>query len=54
MLNYNDLYEMLRKEKYSEQMQQLDKSIVSEFAEYLKSLRSQSDTDSDLYADSVL
>ena len=37
MLNYNDLYELLRKEKYSEALQPLSKKFVEEFKDYLES-----------------
>src|SRR3989344_4252770 len=36
MLEYNELYEYLRKEKSSEQLQSLPKDFTSQFAEYLK------------------
>jgi len=35
MLNYSDLYEYLRKEKYGDQLQHLPKNFISEFSEYL-------------------
>lgn len=35
MLSYNDLYELLRKEKYAETLQQLPKDFVEEAGEYL-------------------
>ena len=45
MLNYNDLYEFLRKEKYSEQLQHLPKDFVQQFSEYMASKRKEfSDT----------
>src|SRR3989344_4851921 len=36
MMSYNDLYELLRKEKYSEPLQQLPKNFLSEFSGYIK------------------
>lgn len=36
MITYNDLYEALRKERYSEQLQPLQKGFVKEVAMYLK------------------
>lgn len=36
MITYNDLYEALRKERYSEQLQPLMKDFVKEVASYLK------------------
>lgn len=36
MITYNDIYEAARKERYSEQLQQIPKNFVSEFSKYLK------------------
>ena len=36
MITYNDIYEVLRKEKYTEQLQPIQKNFISEFASYLK------------------
>jgi DNA replication initiation complex subunit (GINS family) len=36
MITYNDIYEALRKERYSEQLQPLLKDFVKEVADYLK------------------
>jgi DNA replication initiation complex subunit (GINS family) len=36
MITYNELYDALRKERYSEQLQMLVKTFVKDFAEYLK------------------
>jgi DNA replication initiation complex subunit (GINS family) len=36
MITYNDIYEALRKERYSEQLQPLLKDFVKEVAEYIK------------------
>lgn len=36
MITYNDLYEAARKERYSEQLQQLPKNFLGEVADYLK------------------
>lgn len=35
MIGYNELYELLRKEKYSEPLQQLPKKFLTDFKEYL-------------------
>jgi len=35
MLTYNDIYEALRKEKYNEQLQPLEKNFIKEVASYL-------------------
>ncbi len=36
MITYNDIYESLRKERYSEQLQPLPKKFIQEVAEYIK------------------
>ena len=53
MLNYNDLYEILRKEKYSEGLQLIDKNFLCEIVEYLKELREKASGETDLFADSI-
>lgn len=53
MLNYNDIYEILRKEKYSENLQLIDKNFLEEFVEYLKDLREKSSGESELFSDSL-
>jgi len=53
MLNYNDLYEILRKEKYSESLQPIDKNFLNEFSTFLKNLREESSSESDLFSDSI-
>nr|AQS33642.1 hypothetical protein [uncultured archaeon]AQS34297.1 hypothetical protein [uncultured archaeon] len=35
MITYNDLYEILRKEKYSETLQPLQQNFIQEFSEYI-------------------
>ena len=39
MISYNDLYEVLRKEKYSEALQVLPKGFVEDVSEYLSERR---------------
>lgn len=53
MLNYNDLYDLLRKEKYSEILQPLPKNFIAEISEYLSDKKDQSSKEEDLFADSV-
>lgn len=53
MLSYNDLYELLRKEKYGENLQQLPKNFVDDVTEYLNDRKDQSSNGGDLFADSV-
>ena len=53
MLNYNDLYETFRKEKYSENLQPIEKNFLTEFSQYLKELRKESTGESDLFGESI-
>ena len=54
MLTYNDLYDLLRKEKYSETLQQMDKNFLTDFAEYLKKLREETKIESDLFSNTTI
>lgn len=51
MISYSDLYELLRKEKYSEALQPLPKLFIAEVSEFLKDKKSQSSKDDDLFSD---
>ena len=51
---YNDLYELLRKEKYSENLQQLPKNFILEVSVFLNGLKSDSTKEDDLFTDSAL
>ncbi len=53
MLTYTDLYEILRKEKYAEQLQPLPKNILKEISEYLNDKKNQSSSEGDLFADNT-
>jgi len=53
MITYNDLYEILRKEKYSEQLQPLPNKFLEEFSEYISDKTFSSEQQKDLFADSV-
>jgi len=52
MITYNDLYEALRKERYSEQLQPLMKGFIKEVAEYIKD-REDSISGDDLFSEEV-
>jgi hypothetical protein len=54
MITYNDLYEALRKERYSDDLQLLNKSFMSEVSEYLSEKKKFSDKDDDMFSDVVL
>jgi hypothetical protein len=51
MIAYNDLYEILRKEKYSEVLQQLPKSFISYVSEYFNEKKEQSIKEGDMFMD---
>ena len=54
MLTYNDIYEILRKEKYSETLQALPKNFVEEFSQYIMDRKNQNSGGEDLFTDSVV
>jgi hypothetical protein len=54
MIGYNELYEILRKEKYGENLQPLSKKFISEFSEMLKEKKEASSLNTDLFSDAVL
>jgi DNA replication initiation complex subunit (GINS family) len=51
MITYNDLYEALRKERYSEQLQQLPKNFIFECSSYFKDKKDFSSKEDDLFLD---
>ena len=53
MIGYNDLYEILRKEKYSEPLQPLPKKFIEEFKEYLKEKKEESPSENSLFSDTL-
>ena len=54
MLDYNELYEFLRKEKYGEQLQPLSKQFINDVADYLREKRRQLSSTSELFSEEVL
>ena len=54
MLDYNELYEYLRKEKYSEPIQALPKTFISDIAAFLQLKRGQLGGLNDLFSEDVL
>jgi DNA replication initiation complex subunit (GINS family) len=54
MITYNDIYEASRKERYSEQLQVLSKSFISDIAEYLKDKREISSKEDDVFSDVIV
>lgn len=53
MLTYNDIYEALRKERYSEQLQQLGKNFVQEVTAYLKEKKTISEKSEDMFSEAI-
>jgi DNA replication initiation complex subunit (GINS family) len=53
MITYNDIYEALRKERYSEQLQPLIKDFVKEVAGYLKDREDLVAKNKDLFSDEL-
>ncbi|MEM4271021.1 MAG: hypothetical protein QXO70_02905 [Candidatus Pacearchaeota archaeon] len=53
MISYNDLYELLRKEKFSEGLQSLPKNFLEEFSEYINERREQSSVSGDFFTDAL-
>jgi DNA replication initiation complex subunit (GINS family) len=53
MLTYNDLYEILRKEKYNDNLQLLPKSFVEDVAVYLSEKKEESSKEGDFFIGST-
>lgn len=53
MIAYNDIYEALRRERYSEQLQNLGKNFVQEVAAYLKEKKNISEKSGDIFSDAI-
>lgn len=51
MITYNELYELLRKERYSEQLQVLPKSFLKEVFDYFDEKKKVSDKEEGLFSD---
>ena len=54
MITYNELYEALRKERYSEQLQPIPKRFVVEVAAYLKDKKEIANKDNDDFSETIL
>lgn len=54
MITYNEIYEALRREKYSEQIQPLGKGFISEVSEYLKQKKEIASKDEDIFSDAII
>ena len=53
MITYEDIYEALRKEKYSEQLQQLPKNFLEEISEYLKEKNAIASKESNVFSEII-
>jgi len=53
MITYNDLYEILRKEKYSEKLQVLPKNFMADIREYFQEKKKISEKGGDLFSDTI-
>ncbi len=53
-MTYNELYEALRKERYSEQLQPIPKNIIKEVSAYLKDKKEIADKKDDDFSETIL
>ena len=53
MITYNDIYETLRKERYSEQLQQIPKNFVQEVSAYLKDKKAITEKSGDIFSETI-
>jgi len=54
MITYNDIYEAARKERYSEQLQQIPKNFISEVAKYIKDKKEIAAKDNEDFSDVII
>jgi len=54
MITYNDIYEAVRKERYSSQLQPLPKNFISEVAEYFKEKKQATLKETDEFSEVIL
>ena len=54
MITYNELYDALRKERYSEQLQPLAKNFIKDFAAYLIDKKEIASKDDDEFSETIL
>jgi DNA replication initiation complex subunit (GINS family) len=54
MITYNELYDALRKERYSEQLQPIPKRFIKEVSDYLKDKKEIANKDNDDFSDTIL
>jgi DNA replication initiation complex subunit (GINS family) len=54
MITYNDIYEAARKERYSEQLQQIPKNFIFEVAKYIKDKKEIASKESEDFSDVII
>lgn len=54
MITFNDIYEASRKERYSEQLQELSKTFLSDVADYLREKKEIASKESDTFSDIII
>jgi len=54
MITYNDIYEAEKKERYSDQLQQLPKNFVKEVSDYLKEKKEIASKENDIFSDVIV
>jgi len=54
MITYNDIYEALRKERYSEQLQKIPKNFVQEVSIYIEEKKSITEKSDDMFSDTII
>ena len=54
MITFNDIYEASRKERYSEQLQELSKTFLSDVANYLREKKEIASKESDTFSDIII
>jgi len=54
MITYNELYDALRKERYSEQLQPIPKLFIKEVSAYLKDKKEIANKENDAFSDTIL
>jgi len=54
MITYNELYDALRKERYSEQLQPIPKLFIKEVSAYLKDKKEIANKEDDNFSDTIL
>ncbi|MEM4625216.1 MAG: hypothetical protein QXJ28_00400 [Candidatus Pacearchaeota archaeon] len=54
MITYTDIYECLRKERYSESLQPLPKKFIQEFARYMDEKRKLASQNADIFSEEVI